>query len=86
MPSRCYTHDQDFFHPDALLVEQLQDGDRLTVEVAPRVFVDEAGSPPMLTNDARNGFDNRRKPDRRDGPRRDDRRPRDDRRRDDRSR
>lgn len=48
--------------------------------------VDEAGSPPMLTNDARNGFDNRRKPDRRDGPRRDDRRPRDDRRRDDRSR
>ena len=45
VPSRCYTEDQDFFHPDALLVEQLQDGDHLTVEVAPRVFVDEAGSP-----------------------------------------
>ena len=45
VPSRCYTHDQDFFHPDALIVEQLQDGDELTVEVAPRVFVDEAGSP-----------------------------------------
>jgi predicted transcriptional regulator len=45
VPSRCYTDTQDFFHPDALLVEQLQDGDQLTVEVAPRVFVDEAGSP-----------------------------------------
>ena len=45
VPSRCYTSDQDFFHPDALLVEQLQDGDHLTVEVAPRVYVDEAGSP-----------------------------------------
>jgi hypothetical protein len=45
VPSRCYTSDIDFFHPDALLVEQLRDGDHLTVEVAPRVYVDEAGSP-----------------------------------------
>ena len=52
VPSRCYTTDQDFFHRDALLVEQLQDGDELTVGRA-RVYGDEATSPVSRGGDHR---------------------------------
>lgn len=45
VPMLCYTETCDFFHPDALLSDKLEDGAELTVEVAPRVLVRADGSP-----------------------------------------
>ena len=45
IPSNITTSDTSFFHPEALLGEQLEDGAEVCVALAPRVAVDAAGHP-----------------------------------------
>lgn len=45
IPSAITTAESSFFHPEALLAEQLEDGCEVRVDLAPRVAVDAAGHP-----------------------------------------